>query len=367
MREKNTEDQRQGRDSSSPNVKNWRNILYRIGIIGATGYTGAELVRILARHSYIKISYLSTQQYVGKKFSDVFPAFKDICDLELKELNVEEIDADIVFTALPHHESYKVVGPLIKKGCKVVDLSADFRFRDYQRYKSWYGEHPFFDLSKKAVYGLPELYREEIKNAKLIGNPGCYPTSAIIPLYPLLKEGIIEGEGIVIDSKSGVSGAGRGLSLKTHFCEVYGGFKAYNVTQHRHQPEIEENLEKYGKKVSVIFTPHLLPIKRGILTTTYSKISKKINLNDIYEIYKKYYGNEPFVRIFVDELPSIESVVGSNYIDIGVRISENTNHVITISAIDNLTKGASGQAIQNMNIMLGIDEKEGLEIIPLYP
>lgn len=282
-------------------------------------------------------------------------------------MNINEIDADIVFTALPHHESYKVVEPLLVRGLKVIDLSADFRFKNYQRYKNWYGEHPFFELSQKAVYGLPELYREEIKTANLIGNPGCYPTSAIIPLYPLLKEGIIEGDGIVVDSKSGVSGAGRGLSLKTHFCEVYAGFKAYNVTQHRHQPEIEEQLEKSGKAVSVTFTPHLLPIKRGILTTTYSKIAKNVGLEEIYKIYENYYGKEPFIRILRDELPSIESVVGSNYVDIAIRIAENTNHIITISAIDNLTKGASGQAVQNMNIMLGIDEKEGLDIIPLYP
>ncbi|MCX7771400.1 MAG: N-acetyl-gamma-glutamyl-phosphate reductase, partial [Proteobacteria bacterium] len=307
------------------------------------------------------------QQYIGKRFSDVFPAFKNVCDVELKGLNIIDIDADVVFTALPHHESYQVVKPLLEKGLKVIDLSADFRFKNHERYKNWYGEHPFFELSKSAVYGLPEIYREEIKKARLIGNPGCYPTSAIIPLYPLLKEGIIDGNGIIVDSKSGVSGAGRGLSLKTHFCEVYGGFKAYNVTQHRHQPEIEEQLESAGEKVSVLFTPHLLPIKRGILTTTYSRIVKDVSENDLYEIYEKYYSMEPFVRIFKDELPSVEAVVGSNFVDMAVKIDKNTKTVITISALDNLTKGASGQAVQNMNLMLGIDEKEGLEIIPLYP
>lgn len=341
--------------------------MYKVAIIGSTGYTGAELVRILARHSFIEISYLSTQQYIGKKFSDVFPAFKNICDIELRELNISEIDADIVFTALPHHESYKVVKPLLDRKLRVIDLSADFRFKDYDRYKNWYGEHPAFDLSVNAVYGLPELYREEIKEAKLVGNPGCYPTSAIIPLYPLIKEKVIKGEGIIVDSKSGVSGAGRGLSLKTHFCEVYGGFKAYNVTQHRHQPEIEEQLEKSGENISVLFTPHLLPVKRGILTTTYSTLRGEFTEKDIYEIYDRYYGKEVFVRIFKEELPSIESTVGSNYIDISARVDKNTKKLITISSIDNLTKGASGQAIQNMNIMLGCEESEGLKIIPLYP
>lgn len=341
--------------------------MYKVAIIGATGYTGAELVRILARHSFINISYLTTQQYIGKSFSEVFPAFKGICDIKLNELVLSEIDADIVFTALPHHESYKVVEPLISRGLKVIDLSADFRFKNYERYKKWYGEHPSFGLSEKAVYGLPELFKENIKNALLVGNPGCYPTSAIIPLYPLVKEGIIDSSGIVVDSKSGVTGAGRGLSLKTHFCEVYGGFKAYNVTQHRHQPEMEEVLENTGRSVSLLFTPHLLPIKRGILTTTYSNLSKNVSVNDIYDLYKSYYCKEPFVRIFEDEPPTIEGVVGSNYVDIFARVDSSTKKIITISSLDNLTKGASGQAVQNMNIMLGLDEKEGLHLIPLYP
>jgi N-acetyl-gamma-glutamyl-phosphate reductase len=341
--------------------------LLKVGILGATGYTGAELARLLVRHSHIQITYLSTQQYVGKLFSQVFPAFKDILDLTCKELKVGAIDADIVFTALPHHESFQYVEPLIKAGKKVIDLSADFRLKDYNRYKQWYGEHPHFELTKKAVYGLPELYRKQIKKAKLIANPGCYPTSAIIPLYPLLKEGIINGERINIDSKSGVSGAGRGLSLKTHFCEVYGGFKAYNVTQHRHQPEIEEQLCFSGVSAKVLFTPHLLPIKRGILTTSYAVLKKKITDSDVLAVYKKYYGKEPFVRLFTEELPAIETVTGSNYCDIGFRIDKNTNQIITISAIDNLTKGASGQAVQNMNIMCGFPEDETLNQPPLYP
>lgn len=340
--------------------------MLKVGIFGATGYTGAELVRILVRHSHVKITYLSTHQYVGKKFSDVFPAYKHILDLECSELSTD-VDLDIAFTALPHHEAYKVVKPLLEKGIKVVDLSADFRLKDYERYKTWYGEHPYFDLTKEAVYGLPELFREKIKNAKLVANPGCYPTSAILPLYPLLKESLIAKESIIIDSKSGVTGAGRGLSLKTHFCEVFGGFKAYNVTKHRHQPEIEEVLSLANDGVSVLFTPHLLPVKRGILTTTYSRLKKVVSTNDVTEIYESYFGKERFIRLFNDELPSIEGVCGSNFCDIGFRIDSRTNLIVTISAIDNLTKGASGQAVQNMNIIFGLPEGEGLDLPPLFP
>jgi len=369
LKERSTEDQRRERDSSSPNVNLGTfkdRILLKVGIFGATGYTGAELVRILVRHSHIKISYLSSNQHVGKKFSDVFPAYKDILDLRCSELKTD-IDIDFAFTALPHQEAYKVVKPLMEAGVKVVDLSADFRLKDYERYKNWYGENPYFDLTKEAVYGLPELFRDKIKDTKLVANPGCYPTSAILALYPLLKEGLVYEDGIIIDSKSGVTGAGRGLSLKTHFCEVYGGFKAYNVTKHRHQPEIEEVLSASGKDVSVLFTPHLLPIKRGILTTSYAKLKDLIDDDKVFSIYKTYYGNEKFIRLFTDELPTIEGVVGSNYCDISFRIDKRTKTIITISAIDNLTKGASGQAVQNMNIMCGFPEEEALFLPPLFP
>ncbi len=341
--------------------------MLKVGIFGATGYTGAELVRILVRHSHIKINYLSSNQYVGKKFSEVFPAYAGVLDLNCSELKTEGLDIDVAFTALPHHEAYKVVKPLLESGKKVIDLSADFRLKDYERYKNWYGEHPYFDLTKEAVYGLPEIFRENIKKARLVANPGCYPTSSVIPLFPLLKEGLVESKGIIIDSKSGVTGAGRSLSLKTHFCEVYGGFKAYNVTKHRHQPEIEEVLAVAEGGVSVLFTPHLLPIKRGILTTTYSRLKIDISEDRIYEIYNKYYGSERFIRIFREELPSVEGVVASNYCDIGVRVDKRTGLVITISAIDNLTKGASGQAVQNMNIMCGFPEEEALLFPPVFP
>lgn len=369
MKERNTEGQRRERDSSSLNVNLETlkgKILLKIGIFGATGYTGAELVRILVRHSRIKISYLSSNQHVGKKFSDVFPAYSNILDILCSELTTN-VDIDVAFTALPHQEAYKVVKPLLDAGIKVIDLSADFRLKDYERYKSWYGEHPYFSLTEQAVYGLPELFRNQIKETKLVANPGCYPTSAILALYPLLKESLINNETIFIDSKSGVTGAGRGLSLKTHFCEVYGGFKAYNVTKHRHQPEIEEVLSSSGKNVTVLFTPHLLPIKRGILTTTYSKLKELVNEEDIFNIYRSYYGDEKFVRLFKDELPTIEGVVGSNYCDIGFKIDVRTKTLVTISVIDNLTKGASGQAVQNMNIMCGFPEDEALLLPPLFP
>lgn len=340
--------------------------MLKVGIFGATGYTGAELVRLLVRHSHIKLNYLSTNQYVGKSFSDVFPAYKGILDMPCSALTTDNLDIDLAFTALPHHEAYKVVKPLLDSGKKVIDLSADFRLKNYERYKTWYGDHPYFELTKFAAYGLPELFRELIKNSNLVANPGCYPTSAILPLYPLLKEGLIKNDRIIVDSKSGVTGAGRGLSLKTHFCEVYGGFKAYNVTVHRHQPEIEEILSNV-KDVSVLFTPHLLPIKRGILTTTYTTLNLDISEDEVYEIYDKYYGAERFIRIFKDELPTIEGVVGSNYCDIAFRIDKRCNQLVTISVIDNLTKGASGQAVQNMNVMCGFPEEEGLLVPPLFP
>lgn len=341
--------------------------MLKVGIFGSTGYTGAELVRILVRHSHIKITYLSTNQYIGKKFSEIFPAYTNILDIYCSELRTEGLDIDVAFTALPHHEAYKVVKPLLERGVKVIDLSADFRFKDYERYKNWYGDHPYFNLTEEAVYGLPELFREKIKQTKLVANPGCYPTSSILPLYPLLKENLINGGGIIVDSKSGVSGAGRGLSLKTHFCEVYGGFKAYNVTTHRHQPEIEEVLSYSKNDVSVIFTPHLLPIKRGILTTIYAHLKCDVDDALVYDIYNKYYGSEKFVRIFKEELPAIESVIGSNYCDIGFRIDKKNGLIIIVSAIDNLTKGASGQAVQNMNIVCDFPEDEALNLPPIFP
>lgn len=341
----------------------------KVAIVGATGYTGAELVRMLVRHSYIKLTTLTTRQYVGRKFSQVFPSFTGICDLVCSEYkDPESIDADLVFSALPHHESAPIVRELVINGKKVIDLSADFRLKSLETYKKWYGEHPCFELVNKSVYGLPEIYRDKIKNAQIVANPGCYPTSALLPLYPLIKERIIDLKKIIVDSKSGVSGAGRSLSLKTHFCEVYGGFKAYNVTQHRHQPEIAEQASFFANSnVEIIFTPHLLPIKRGILSTIYASMKKSLEEKDIYNIYRQYYSQERFIRIFEDELPSIEGVVGSNYCDVGLRINKETKTIIVVSVIDNLVKGASGQAIQNMNVMFGFPEETALENIPLYP
>lgn len=341
----------------------------KVAILGATGYTGAELVRMLVRHFCIELTTLTTRQYVGKKFSQVFPSFTGICDLVCSEYKEpDSMDADLVFSALPHHESAPIVKELIDAGKKVIDLSADFRLKSLEIYKKWYGEHPCFELVDKAVYGLPEIYRNEIKSASIVANPGCYPTSVLLPLYPLIKENIIDLDKIIVDSKSGVSGAGRGLSLKTHFCEVYGGFKAYNVTQHRHQPEIAEQASFFANSsVNIIFTPHLLPIKRGILSTIYTQLRKSLDEKDLIDIYKQYYSKERFIRIFEDELPSIEAVVGSNYCDIGLRINKDTKTIIIVSAIDNLIKGASGQAIQNMNVMSGFPEETALENIPLYP
>lgn len=345
------------------------NLKTKVAILGATGYTGAELVRMLVRHSYISISELTTRQYIGKKFSEVFPSFTNICDIICTEYKgPDSIEADVVFSALPHHESAPIVSELIKVGKKVIDLSADFRLKSERLYSEWYGKHPCFELVKEAVYGLPEIYENDIKKTKLVANPGCYPTSAILPLYPLLKENFLDSKTIIVDSKSGVTGAGRGLSLKTHFCEVYGGFKAYNVTKHRHQPEIEEQLNLLSNSnINVIFTPHLLPIKRGILSTIYVSLKKDVDENEICEIYLKYYKDKKFIRLFMDELPSIDGVVGSNFCDIGFRIDKRNKTLVIISVIDNLVKGASGQAIQNLNIMLDLPEETALENLPLYP
>lgn len=338
--------------------------MVKIGIMGATGYAGRELVSILLRHSKVEISLLQAKMDAPSVYSAIFPEFYRRLELICELPNTKKVikNCELVFLALPHKVSMIFVPELLNAGLKVIDLSADYRL-DAATYKHWYGaEHTDKANIAKAAYGLPELYREKIKKANLIANPGCYPTSAILGLAPLVKEKAAVSSSIIIDSKSGTSGAGRTASLALSFAEVNENFKAYKVNKHQHSPEMNQELSKLaGEAVEVVFTPHLLPINRGILSTMYVKFPKRLNTKEVIEVYRKFYKDEPFVRVF-DEGSSIETknVSGTNFCDIGVVVDERKSQAIILSAIDNLVKGASGQAVENMNIMCGFEETEAL-------
>ncbi|MGQ9693699.1 MAG: N-acetyl-gamma-glutamyl-phosphate reductase [Thermodesulfobacteriota bacterium] len=343
----------------------------RIGVVGATGYTGLELIRLLLRHPNVQLSALTAERYVGQKIWQVFPSvFKEI-DLTCQALEVDSLanSCDFIFTALPHKAAMEVIPGFWQRGIKVIDLSADFRLNDPKVYEEWYEKHTAPEFLKYAVYGLPELHRAAIKETSLVANPGCYPTSIILGLAPALRHKLIDPHSIIADSKSGVSGAGRSVVLSSLFAEISENFKAYKVTEHRHTPEIEQELSFLaGEKISLTFTPHLVPMKRGILSTIYATLAQPISEREINALYEQFYRNEKFVRLRPgDLLPSTAEVWGSNYCDIGLKVDKRNNRLIIISAIDNLVKGASGQAIQNMNLMLGWEESLGLEVIPLYP
>lgn len=341
----------------------------KVAVLGASGYTGSDLLRFLLVHPNVEVTHLTAEKHAGKMISDVFPHLKGFLDLELKPLKPKSIpkDIDIVFAALPHGTSAKVIKELYERDIKIIDLGADFRLSN-KNYKKWYGEHPCPELIKKAVYGITELNRHKIKKAKLVANPGCYPTSSILGLAPLLINKIADHASIIIDSKSGVSGAGRSPSLDYHYSEVNEGMKAYKVGEHRHMPEIEEALSNYsGLKVKVSFTPHLIPMDRGILSTIYVNLNKSLTTKKLIDIYNEHYKDERFVRISPENVyPSTNQVRGSNYCDIGVKVNSNNTAVI-VSVIDNLVKGASGQAVQNMNVMMGYEETTGLEMSPVFP
>jgi N-acetyl-gamma-glutamyl-phosphate reductase len=343
----------------------------RIGIIGATGYTGVELLRLLLHHPEVEVTALTSQKYAGTPIDQAFPSLMKHLQVKCEELSIDQISkkTDFIFTAVPHKTAMETVPLFYQKGKRVVDLSADFRFKDPAVYEKWYQKHTSIDLLPESVYGLPELHREEIKNAKIVGNPGCYPTGALIGLIPLVKNGLISYENIVIDSKSGVSGAGRDVVLGSLFCEVNEGVKAYNIFKHRHLPEIEQELSRLvQKKITVTFVPHLIPMDRGILTTLYVNFTKKMNAGDVLRTFQEHYQKEPFVRIYPKgSLPNTKDVRGSNYCDIGVEVNEADGRAVIITAIDNLVKGASGEAVQNMNIMLGYPETMGLDVVPLFP
>jgi len=341
----------------------------KVSIIGATGYTGKELVKILAKHEKVELVHLTSSTFSGKKLAEVFPEFLGLLDINLIDLEVDLLtqDSELVFTALPHTVSMEMVPKLLESGVKVVDLSADYRLKDPSVYEEWYKKvHSQVSNGwlSKAVYGLPELYYQEIKKASLVANPGCYPTSVILGIAPLLKFKLVEPQGIIIDSKSGATGAGRKLSLGLHFSECNENFKAYKVVGHNHIPEIEQELSNIyfiSSHIKVSFTPHLLPINRGILSTCYLNLNGQKEEGEIMEIYQKFYQRVPFVRIFKPpNLPEIKFVVGTNYCDIGFKIDKRVEKIKVISVIDNLLKGAAGQAVQNMNIMSGFSETCGL-------
>jgi len=335
-------------------------------IVGITGYTGEELLKILFKHKNARVSVIAGRSSSEtKSLKDIYPQLKEAEGLVCVPFDVKTVSAkaDVIFLALPHRVSFEIVPDLLMTGKKVIDLSADFRLNDGAVYEKWYGaKHTAGPVLAKAVYGLPEVYREEIKNAALIANPGCYPTTAILGLLPAIKKGLIDKGSIIIDSKSGVSGAGRKSTLE-YFAKEHLNFRPYNIGgSHRHIPEIEQELSKAaGEKITLTFTPHLIPIERGMLSTIYADLSKKVSTADIQKLYEDFYKGEPFVRILPEgKLPGIMDVTGTNFCDIGLKVDERTGRLIVVSAIDNLVKGASGQAVQNMNIMFGFDEKDGL-------
>lgn len=344
--------------------------MINVGIVGATGYAGAELVRILAGHPDVQLSVLTSRQYAGRPFESVYPSMRGRIGLDCESYDTDQVcdRADVIFMALPHKLPMAFVPDLIEKGKKVIDLSADFRFSDPIAYESAYQPHTAKDMLSRAVYGLSEVFGDRIKTAELIGNPGCYATCILLPLYPLIKAGLIDVSTLIADAKSGASGAGRSLSLTTHVCEITESFKAYKVTGHRHKPEMDEILTgAAGSPVDLTFIPHLLPMSRGMEATIYAGLKVNTTAEDIYTCLSDFYAGCPFIRLWDHGTATdTANVRGTNFCDIGFVIEKNKNRVILMSVIDNLVKGAAGQAVQNMNIMLGLDETAGFSAIP-YP
>ena len=351
--------------------------MIKVGIIGATGYAGGELVRILTGHKDAEIVWYGSKSYIDKKYADVYQNMFQIVDATCLDDNMEELASrvDVIFTATPQGFLAGVLTEEILSRVKIIDLSADFRIKDVRTYEKWYKiEHRSPQFIEEAVYGLCELNRDKIKGARLIANPGCYTTCSILTAYPLVKEGLIDPDTLIIDAKSGTSGAGRGAKLPNLFCEVNENMKAYGVTNHRHTPEIEEQLGyAAGKEIVVNFTPHLVPMNRGILATEYATLNKKADgtlptYGEVKAIYDKYYKNEKFVRVLEKDIcPETKWVEGSNYVDVNFKIDERTGRIVMMGALDNLVKGAAGQAVQNMNLLFGFDEAEGLNLVPMFP
>lgn len=343
--------------------------MIKVAIVGANGYTGLELMKLLGSHKHTELVHAVSRSNVGVKISNIYPSLSNVYgDKSFCDLNVAALkrDCDVVFTALPHSASAEIGGQLFDAGVKVIDLSADFRYTDIETYENTYKvKHPRSDLNKQAVYGLTEINRDKIKNSCLIGNPGCFTTCSILPLYPLIKENVISPKGIIIDAKSGTSGAGRKSEVDYGFCEVSDNFKAYAVATHRHTSEIEEKLSDKNRKVQLCFTPHLLPVKRGILATIYADCTAASE--QVTAAYNKYYAGEKFINFMPNGLmPELKWAVGSNMCYIGFKLDTRLNKIIIVSVIDNLLKGASGQAIQNMNVMFNLNENEGLPTTACY-
>ncbi len=335
----------------------------RASIVGASGYSGAELLKILLRHNFVKVDKLFANSSVGKRVEDIYPWFAGRVESAYELYSVDAVqESDIVFIALPSREAMNIVPGLLERGKKVIDLGGDFRLKDPALYEKFYKhQHSAVHLLPKAVFGLPEWNRAALRTASLVANPGCYPTSAILPLAPVLKEGIVHRHGISISSLSGVSGAGRSAAPEFSFAEVNESVKAYKVGEHQHVPEIKTSLEAItGAPVSLTFVPHLLPITRGIYTSIYAPLAKNATQSDVLEAFRKHYGKEPFIRFSDTVIPEIKNVNYTNFVDIGFRVYTDNNQLIIFSAIDNLVKGAAGQAVQNMNIMFGYTETEGL-------
>ncbi|RHA72732.1 N-acetyl-gamma-glutamyl-phosphate reductase [Dorea formicigenerans] len=346
--------------------------MIKVGIIGATGYAGGELVRILMGHKEAEIVWYGSRSYIDQKYADVYRNMFQIVDAKCMDDNIEALagQVDVIFTATPQGFLASVINENILGKTKIVDLSADFRIKDVKVYEKWYGiEHKSPQFIEEAVYGLCEVNRDKVKGARLIANPGCYTTCSILTAYPLAKEGIIDMRTLIVDAKSGTSGAGRGAKVPNLFCEVNENMKAYGVASHRHTPEIEEQLGyASGENVTISFTPHLVPMNRGILATEYATLKKDVTGEEVKAIYDKYYADEKFVRVLGEGVcPETKWVEGSNYVDIGFKLDPRTNRIVMMGAIDNLVKGAAGQAVQNMNLLFGLPESEGLELVPMFP
>ena len=346
--------------------------MIKVGIIGSTGYAGGELVRILLGHKEVDIKWYGSRSYIDKKYYEVYQNMFQIVDATCMDDNIEALaeEVDVIFTATPQGFLASLLNEEILSKVKIVDLSADYRIKDVSVYEEWYKiEHKSPQFIEEAVYGLCEVNREDVKKARLVANPGCYTTCSILTAYPLAKEGLIDMNSIIIDAKSGTSGAGRGAKVDNLYCEVNENIKAYGVASHRHTPEIEEQLGyASGEKVTLNFTPHLVPMNRGILVTAYANLKEGVTEEMVRTAYDKYYADEKFVRVLDKNVcPQTKWVEGSNFVDVNFVIDKRTNRVIMMGAIDNLVKGAAGQAVQNMNLMFGLPETMGLELVPMFP
>ncbi len=346
--------------------------MLKIGIIGATGYAGGELVRLLLGHKEAEIVWYGSRSYADQKYASIyqnmFQIVEDTCLDDNMEAMAEQVD--VIFTATPQGLCASLVNEDILNKVKIIDLSADFRIKDVKVYEKWYGiEHKSPQYIQEAVYGLCEVNREAVKKARLVANPGCYPTCSFLSVYPLVKEGLIDPNTLIIDAKSGTSGAGRGAKVDNLFCEVNENIKAYGVAGHRHTPEIEEQLSRAAKEpVLINFTPHLVPMQRGILVTAYASLKREISYEEVKAVYDRYYNKETFVRVLEkDVCPQTRWVEGSNFVDVNFKIDPRTRRIVMMGAMDNLVKGAAGQAVQNMNLMFGIEETEGLRMAPVFP